>query len=117
MITKENYITASFIDNERKNIEVLLRDLFADRGASGRLTMGELIASRDVRREIHLPPTRAEGCESTSNWLIYLPIGSPRIIGGAASAKVINRLRSASQSFNRKQPKMSRTLSDVVLGN
>ena len=26
MITKENYITASFIDNERKNIEVLLRD-------------------------------------------------------------------------------------------
>ena len=26
MITKENYITASFIDNDRKNIEVLLRD-------------------------------------------------------------------------------------------
>ena len=26
MITKDNYITASFIDNERKNIEVLLRD-------------------------------------------------------------------------------------------
>ena len=26
MITKENYITASFIDNERKNIEVLFRD-------------------------------------------------------------------------------------------
>ena len=26
MITKENCITASFIDNERKNIEVLLRD-------------------------------------------------------------------------------------------
>ena len=26
MITKENYITASFIDNERKNIEVLIRD-------------------------------------------------------------------------------------------
>ena len=26
MITKENYIIAYFIDNERKNIEVLLRD-------------------------------------------------------------------------------------------
>ena len=26
MITKDNYITASFIDNERKNIEILLRD-------------------------------------------------------------------------------------------
>tara|TARA_Y100000296_G_C5089580_1_gene214158 strand:+ start:43 stop:528 length:486 start_codon:yes stop_codon:yes gene_type:complete len=26
MITKENYITASFIDNERKNIEVIVRD-------------------------------------------------------------------------------------------
>ena len=26
MITKENYITASFIDGERKNIEILLRD-------------------------------------------------------------------------------------------
>ena len=26
MITKENYITASFIDSERKNIEILLRD-------------------------------------------------------------------------------------------
>ena len=26
MITKENYITAYFIDNERKNIEILLRD-------------------------------------------------------------------------------------------
>ena len=26
MITKENYITATFIDNERKNIEVLLKD-------------------------------------------------------------------------------------------
>ena len=26
MITKENYITAHFIDNDRKNIEVLLRD-------------------------------------------------------------------------------------------
>ena len=25
MITKENYITASFIDSERKNIEVLLK--------------------------------------------------------------------------------------------
>ena len=26
MITKENYITAHFIDNDRKNIEILLRD-------------------------------------------------------------------------------------------
>ena len=26
MITKENYITASFIDTERKNIEILLKD-------------------------------------------------------------------------------------------
>ena len=26
MTTKENYITASFIDSERKNIEILLRD-------------------------------------------------------------------------------------------
>ena len=26
MITKENYITASFIDNERKTIEILLKD-------------------------------------------------------------------------------------------
>ena len=26
MITKENYIIAYFIDNERKNIEILLRD-------------------------------------------------------------------------------------------
>jgi len=26
MITKENYITAHFIDNERKNIEILLKD-------------------------------------------------------------------------------------------
>ena len=26
MITKENFITANFIDNERKNIEILLRD-------------------------------------------------------------------------------------------
>ena len=26
MITKENYIIAYFIDNERKNIEILLRN-------------------------------------------------------------------------------------------
>ena len=27
MITKDNYITAYFIDNERKNIEVLLKNV------------------------------------------------------------------------------------------
>ena len=26
MITKKNYVTANFIDNERKNIEILLKD-------------------------------------------------------------------------------------------
>ena len=31
MITKENYISASFIDNDRKNIEVLIKDIENDK--------------------------------------------------------------------------------------